>query len=89
MSSRKLKPVKEEAVVNPKEVKAKESKPKEVKPKRSTKKSSDKKEEVEMELVLEKDIHSGVSDLYPEIEKLEDDLLKLNIKKSLSGLKNE
>lgn len=86
MSSRKLKVVNEE-------------KPKEVKPKKVTKKASSKKLK-EMELVLEevqsepltlveKCIHEGIHERFPEIEALGHDLLKLNIKKALSGLKNE
>ena len=84
MSSRKIKQTVEEKVV---------------KAKRVSKKASAKKEEEmqlviesvqdEVELLKEKDIHIGVDELYPEISKLETDLLKLNIKKSLSGLKNE
>ena len=86
MSSRKLKVVKEE-------------KPVEDKPKKVTKKASSKKLK-EMELVLEevqseplylveKCIHEGINERYPEIEALGHALLKLNIKKALSGLKNE
>ena len=86
MSSRKLKVVKED-------------KPEEVKPKKVTKRASSKKlKEMDMVLVevqseplyfVEKCIHEGINERYPEVEALGHDLLKLNIKKALSGLKNE